>query len=140
MIKLIIPALLLSCFTVNAQLLEKRLIYPGVTSITTTYFNSLGKKQYWSYEKVNDGGRIIERMDYRRKALMHHEKYAYNQQGDQTGIFVEFDINHPQLKDTTNFFYRYEGNRIVYQKRVFPNGDSMVYKLISNEQDILLTY
>lgn len=140
MIKYLLPVLLFGYCTVSGQVIDKRTPRPGIASITTQYFDSRGKQQHWSFEKVDANGRIVERMDYRRKILVNHFKFIYNEQGDLTYELVEHDLSHPDRKDTTRYYYQYDSGRIVYQKCVFPNLDSTVHRLISHEQDSVLVY
>lgn len=127
---------------INAQLFVTHEIYPGITTIKMKSYNGTGGGGYWSIAKLDTLGRTIEREGYRKSELLTRSNYVYNSNNDQLHFIVSFDINHPNQIDTiSNYEYKYQGNRIVYQKNTNRNRrDSIVTQLIENKGDTILIY
>jgi hypothetical protein len=135
----ILPALF-CVLVLKAQLFENKDLYPGTAAVKSRYFNGSGGKGYWSLRKLDAAGRTVEYCNYKNRQLLYKDLYRYNSQNDITCIIHAFYINKPGKVDTTTFEYAYAGSRIVYQKRIFPNRDSVVFKLADNKNDSVLTY
>lgn len=137
-----ILATLLLGSKLNAQLFVKQEVYPDISTVEARYYNGSGGGGYWSVSKLDTLGRTIEKGSYRKKELLARDKFVYNSNNDQLYYIVKYDINNPNRIDTiSNYEYKYEGGRIVYQKNTHSNRcDSTVIQLIENKGDTVLTY
>jgi hypothetical protein len=115
-------------------------LLPGVTFIKSKYYNGSGGRGYWSFEKLDSLGRTIEKSSYQKERLLARTWYQYNNQDDLIYEISIYDINKPNEVDTTKYEYVYNGNRIEFQKCIYRNNDSVIYKLLKNEGDSILTY
>ena len=141
--KLIISILTIFLFAtkMNAQLFEKQEFYPNVKTVKGKYYNGSGGGGYWSITKLDTLGRTIEKESYRKKTLLERDIFIYNSNNDQLYYIVAFSINRPNQTDTISHYeYKYQGNRIVYQKRINYRNDSTVIHLIDNKADTVLIY
>ena len=127
---------------INAQLFVTQEIYPDIITIKGKYYSGTGGGGYWSVAKLDTLGRTIEKESYRKNELLARYNYAYNSNNDQLYYIVSFSINHPNQIDTIcNYEYKYQGDRIVYQKNTSRNRrDSTVIRLIENKGDTILVY
>lgn len=130
---------LLCAFILKAQLFREVSLYPNTTGIHGKYFNGTGGRGYWTYEKVDAFGRIVERNSYKNKELLAKYLYQYNDKHDVTRyIYITNDL--PRI-DTTTYEYTYINNRIAFQKCTFSNNiNSITYRLVANQGDSVLTY
>jgi hypothetical protein len=111
----------------------------GVSTIKGKYFNGTGGGGYWSFEKLDSLGRIIEKENYRKKSLLSKEEFIYNSNDDKLYYIVTYDIDNPYRIDTiSRYEYKYQDNRIVYQKMIGSRGDSTVIRLIDSKEDIVV--
>jgi len=131
---------ILCAFILKAQLFRETSLYPNTTGIHRKYFNGTGGRGYWTYEKVDTFGRIIERNSYKNNKLLGKELNQYNDKHDVTQITYPYDINNPQRVITFKYEYTYINNRIAFQKCKYPNNDSTTYRLIADQGDSVLTY
>jgi hypothetical protein len=142
--KLIVTILTVLFFTnnANAQLFEKQEFYPNIKTVKGKYYSGSGGGGYWSFSKLDNLGRIIEQDSYRKKELRRRYNYAYNSNNDKLYYVVTFDINNPNRLDTiSNYEYKYQGDKIVYQKDTHRNHrDSTVIQLIESKGDTILIY
>ena len=129
---------ILCAFLLKAQLFREVRLYPKTTGIHRKYFNGSGGRGYWTYEKVDTFGRAVEESSYKRNTLLAKYLYQYNDKHDVTRyIYITNDL--PRI-DTTTYEYTYINNRIAFQKCTFSNNDSIIYRLISDQGDSVLTY
>lgn len=137
-----ILAILLLGSKLNAQLFVTQEIYPDISTVEGKYYNGSGGGGYWSVAKLDTLGRTIEKESYRKKELLARDKFVYNSNNDQLYYIVTYDINSPNRIDTiSNYEYKYQGDRIVYQKNTNKNRrDSTVIQLIENKGDSILIY
>jgi hypothetical protein len=142
--KLIITFLTILLFVnkINAQLFEKQEFYSNVKTIKGKYYNGSGGGGYWSIAKLDTLGRTIKNESYRKKKLLARNSFIYNFNNDKLYYIVTFDINNPNRIDTIfHYEYKYQNNRIVYQKNIRSNfHDSTVIQLIENKGDTILIY
>jgi hypothetical protein len=126
---------------VNAQLFHEKEFYPNVKTIKRKSYNGSGGGGYWTIAKLDTLGRTIEKESYRKNTLLARDNYVYNFNNDQLYHIATYNINYPSRTNDTisNYKYRYEGNRIVYQKVVYRNG-STVIQLVENKDDTVLIY
>jgi len=130
---------ILCAFLLKAQLFRETSLYPNTTGIHRKYFNGSGGRGYWTYEKVDTLGRIIERNSYKNNKLLGKDLYQYNDKHDVTRyIYTTSDL---QRTDTITYEYTYINNRIAFQKCTFSNNiNSTTYRLVANQGDSVLTY
>ena len=142
--KLIITILTVLLFAskTNAQLFVKHEFYPCITTVKGKYYNGTGGGGYWSIAKLDILGRTIENESYRKNRLLARYNYVYNSNNDQLYYIVTFDFNNPYRIDTiSNYEYKYQENRIIYQKDTRRNlRDSTVIQLIENKDDTIFVY
>lgn len=129
---------LLGAIILKAQLFREISLYPNTTGINRKYFSGCGKG-FWTYEKVDAFGRAVEKSSYRRNTLLAKYLYQYNDKHDVTAE-INYSYDDPQRIDTFKYEYTYINNRIAFQKCTFPNNDSIIYRLISDQGDSVLTY
>jgi hypothetical protein len=136
-----ILAILFCTSATYAQLFQKKDFYPNVKTVKGKYYNGSGGGGYWSIDKLDSIGRVTEKESYRKKVLLGRESLIYNSNNDKVYQIQTFDINHPNRIDTTvRYEYKYQGNRIVYQKSSFSRLDSTVIQLVENQNDTCLIY
>lgn len=122
--------------TASAQLLKEKEFYPGIKTVKGKY-----SKGYRSIKKLDTLGRTIEREGYWKRKLLGRDNYVYNSNNDQLYYIVTFDFNNPNEIDViVRYEYKYQDDRIVYEKRVYSDNDSTVMKLIENQGDSILIY
>lgn len=142
--KLVMPILtiLLLGSRLNAQLFMTQEIYQDISTVKAKYYNGSGGGGYWSVAKLDALGRTIEKESYRKKELLARDRFVYNSNNDQLYYIVTYDINNPKRMDTiSNYEYKYQGDRIVYQKNINKNRrDSTVIQLMENKGDSILIY
>jgi len=126
---------------IDAQLFENIELYPDVMIIKGKYYNGTGGGGYWSLNKVDSLGRIIEEENYRKKKLLSRDKIVYDNHNNKLfDIYQTYDINNPDKIDTNRYEYKYSENRIIYQYRKLSDNDSIVTELIKNEGDSIFKY
>ena len=141
--KLIITVLTVLFFVskINAQLFDEQEFYPGIKTVKGKYYNGSGGGGYWSIAKLDNLGRTIEKESYRKKELRGRDKFVYNSNNDKLYYIETFDINNPNRIDTISHYeYKYQEDRIVYQKRISSRNDSTVIRLIDSKADTVLIY
>ena len=137
---LITLTIILFALTSRGQIFYEKNFSPGVNSIEGKYFNGSSGKGFRSFEKLDSLGRTIEKSSFRNKKLLEETVYLYNNKNDIISSIVIYDVNRPNKIDTTKYEYSYINNRIEFEKCIFPNKDSIIYKLIKNKGDSILTY
>ena len=120
----------------KGQILYEKNFSPGINSIEAKY----GENGFRNFEKLDSLGRTIERSSFRKKKLLEKTIYRYNNKNDIIRSIVTYNVNRPNKIDTTNYEYLYIKNYIEFEKCISPNKDSIIYKLIKNEGDSILTY
>lgn len=134
-----ILVILFYALTLKAQLFQKKEFYPGLKKIIGKYYNGSGGRGWWSLQKMDSLGRVIEYNSYRKRKLMGKTFYQYNKNNDILYKVSAFDINRPDVVDSSKYQYKYANGRIVFQKQIFANGDFNLFKLIK-QQDSVFTY
>jgi hypothetical protein len=124
----------------KGQILYEKSFNPGINSMEGEYFNGSGGKGFRTFEKLDSLGRTIEKSSFKKKKLLEKTIYQYNKKNDIVSSIVIYDLNRPNKIDTTKYEYSYINNRIKFEKCIFPNKDSTIYKLIKNDGDSILTY
>lgn len=127
---------------INAQLFVTNETHPGISTIEEKYYSNSGGKGYRTIKKLDALGRTIEKHSYRKDKLLAIDKFEYNSNNNQLNYIAAYDINNPTKVDTvSNYKYKYQGGRIVYQKRTWGNDqDSIVIILTENKGDSILIY
>jgi len=137
-IAIILP-LLFFASKANAQLFKEQELYPNVKTIKTKHHNRCCGNGFWNIVKLDTLGRIVEKEYYFKRKLRARHNFIYNSNNDKLYEAVTFDINIPNRIDTiSRYEYKYQGNRIVYQKRISSRNDSTVIRLIENQDDTVL--
>lgn len=136
----IISVITLLCSTLlsRGQLFQKKNFMPGIKTVKVKYFSGTGGKGFWSEEKLDSLGRIIEKSRYRKDKLTERTVYDYNSRNDIIARITVYNINFPI--DTSRYEYLYTNNIISFEKRINSSHDSVVNRLIYNEGDSILTY
>ncbi|MDR2083762.1 MAG: hypothetical protein LBP67_02050 [Bacteroidales bacterium] len=126
----------------NAQLFVTNEIYSETTTIKGKYYSGTTIGSFWSIAKLDTLGRVIQKENYNKRKLLSRYNYVYNSNNDQLYYIMSFNINNSKRIDTiSNYEYRYQENRIVYQKKTYRNCcDSTVIQLIENKGDTILIY
>ncbi len=138
-----ILAFLFFASRIDAQLFASHKFYPGISTIKGRYYNGSGGGRHWSLAKLDTLGRTIEKESYLKNRLLARYNYAYNFNNDQLYEIATFDFNNPNSRSDTisNCEYKYQADRIVYQRKMHRNThDSTVMELIKNQGDTLLIY
>ncbi len=120
----------------KGQILYEKNFYPGINSIEGKY----GKNGFRSFEKLDSLGRTIERSRFKKKKLLEKIIYRYNHKNDIISSIIIYDVDISNKFDTTNYEYFYINNSIEFEKCIFSDKDSIIYKLIKNVGDAILTY
>lgn len=124
-----------------AQLFHEKDFYPNVKTVKGKYYNGTGGGGYWSLDKLDNTGRTTEKKRYWKKKLLGSEIRIYNSNNDKVYEIQTYRISHPNQIDTIiRYEYKYQGDRIVYQKSSFSKLDSTVIQLVENQNDTCLIY
>ena len=141
--KLIIITVTVLAFTnnLNAQIFEKKEFYPGIKTIKGKYYNGSGGGGFWSIVKLDSLGRTIEKESYWKDELRARYCFDYNSNNDKLYYITNYSINDPNRIDTVACYeYKYQEDKIVYQKSTSSRLDTTVIRLIDNKADTVLVY
>ncbi|MFT3902139.1 MAG: hypothetical protein QM727_03160 [Niabella sp.] len=132
--------ILLGAMMSKGQIFYEKSFYPDLNTIKAKYFNGSGGKGYWSLERTDSLGRIIEKSNYKKKKPLRRTLYRYNYNNDIIYEIAIDAISKVDKVDTTKYEYSYINNKISFQKCIFSDKDSIVYRLVKNVGDSTLTY
>ena len=79
-------ALLMTGFHLNAQLFEKKELYPGVSIITGTYYNGSGGEGYWNQEVIDSQGRAVKKKSYKKETLLSENHTVYDNKNNKIAL------------------------------------------------------
>ncbi|MCB0840864.1 MAG: hypothetical protein KDD99_29550 [Bacteroidetes bacterium] len=134
-------ALLMTGFHLNAQLFEKKELYPGVSIITGTYYNGSGGEGYWNQEVIDSQGRAVKKKSYKKETLLSENHTVYDNKNNKIALISIYDINRPNQSDTAwTCSYEYQNGEIISQTTQNRSGSSTTIKLQSVEGDSAYTY
>ncbi len=134
---IIVAGLIISSLSLNAQVLKSAEVYPPNMYIKTRTFNGIGKG-YWSLEKTDSLGRIVEEASYRKKEMTGKSLFVYNSHNDVVQRKFVYDINHPNQLETWDYRYTYDQHKII--KEEWMTGGRIQQKKLIAATDSVLMY